>query len=450
MKMRLRLFLALAMACALALAVSACGGGGGGSTGGEGTTASSGSGSVDKSEFEGKISGTVTVWDYQMESVPALKKVSEELDAEFEQMHPGVTIKRVPQGIENYEALLQASFTSHEGPDVLMMQPGALGTIHWAKGLVELNELVPQQEQEKIIGWEMNTPGYVKEGPRYAIPVTLNGSIFYYNKKMFKKAGLPTEFHPQTWAELREAGEKLKAAGIQPFWGGMKGGLENCFWLSSGWQTMHTVDQAIELSDGSMPWTDKAVEEAFGPVLEMQNAGLYSKEQFSSTFLEEWAAFGEEKSAIVFAKPAVAGYWGEYAEKLGEKNFGVFVPPGSKYQWYETFTNWSIPTYAKNKPAALAFIEFLGSKHGVEAVVNNIGGLSNRTDVSPSGNLPVQGQEVAAIYREEELEPYVCGMIQGPTAFQGMFPEMEQVLQGHKELPEALQAIQELSVKTGY
>lgn len=448
MKKQPGLLLSFALLVLLAASLSACGG----SSNSSSNSTSASAGSVNKSEFEGKITGTVKVWDYQMESVPALKKVGEELDKEFEQLHPGVTVERTAPGggIEEYEPVLQSAFTSHQGPDVLMMQPGALGVNHWAKGLVPLNELIPQSEQEKIIGWEMDTPGYEKEGPRYAMPVTLNGSIFYYNKKMFKQAGLPTDFHPKTWAEVISAGEKLKAAGLPVFYGGMKGGVETCFWMSSGWQTTNTPKQAIELSDGSMPFTDKVVEDAFEPLLDITNAGLYSEEHFSAEFLEEWAAFGEEKSAMVFSKPAVAGYWGEYVDSVGEKNFGVFVPPGSKYQWYETFQNWTIPTFAKNKPAALALIEFLGSKRGVEAVVDGIGGISSRTDVSPPSDLPVQGQEIAEIYEEEELSPYVCGQLQGPTAFQSLFPEIVQVLEGHKKLPDALQSTQEFSEKTGY
>ncbi len=51
-------------------------------------------------------------------------------------------------------------------------------------------------------------------GELTSVPYEKAGVLFYYNKKLFAKAGI-TEF-PQTWDELFAACEKLKAKGIIP------------------------------------------------------------------------------------------------------------------------------------------------------------------------------------------------------------------------------------------
>src|SRR5262249_44814247 len=155
-------------------------------------------------------------------------------------------------------------------------------------------------EQEKIQGWEMTNPEFKEGGEYFAMPVTFNGYVFYYNKKLFKKAGLPTTFKPKTWEEVAETGEKLEDAGIQAFTSGNKEGYENCYFMRTGWQRRGTFEESRELANGEMPFTDEAVEKAYEPSILLQEAGLYSDDRFTTPlFTEGFAQFGEEKGAMV-------------------------------------------------------------------------------------------------------------------------------------------------------
>jgi raffinose/stachyose/melibiose transport system substrate-binding protein len=443
MRVPSRPILALALCLVLALGVAACGGSSSSSSGSSGSTGSSES----STESGGKIEGTVSLWDYEYNINPGYKEAMDELTPIFEKEHPGVKVERIQPPGSNYEALLQAAFTSQEGPDIVMLPPGALGVVHWAKGLVKLNDLISKEEQEQLIGWEMDTPGFTAEGDRYALPVTLNGFVYYYNKKMFKEAGLPTDFQPKTWDEVREVGEKLKAAGMQPFSGGNKDGAETCFGMSTGWQSTNTYQQAIELANGSLPFTDKAVEEALNPLLMMQEAGLYGPERFNQPFfLEGIEAFGEEKGAMTLG---LAGGFGEYPEKLGEENVGVFFAPESEYESYETNTNFAIPDFTKNQAGAVAYLEFLGSQRSIQSIVDHTGVISNRKDVSlPAHATPLQ-KEIAKEFTNGKTEPYICGMLEAPVANGSLEPEVAEVMQGRKSLPDALQATQEVAERSG-
>src|SRR4051794_7916698 len=93
--------------CVFGAGLSACG-----------SSGASGGGS-DSASDSGEISGTVEVWDYEYESVPGYTKAVNQIDAEFEKLHPGVTVDRVAQPQEGYEAVYRSAFAAREGPDVM-------------------------------------------------------------------------------------------------------------------------------------------------------------------------------------------------------------------------------------------------------------------------------------------------------------------------------------------
>src|SRR5262245_6157636 len=110
----------LGLGCVVGTVLVACGGSGE-------TTANQGRG--------GEIKGTVTVGDLEYESFTSYTDAVNELDKEFEKLHPEVTVDRVAQPYESYEAIYRAAFTAHEGPDVMLMQPGASGVLSFQDGL---------------------------------------------------------------------------------------------------------------------------------------------------------------------------------------------------------------------------------------------------------------------------------------------------------------------------
>jgi multiple sugar transport system substrate-binding protein len=436
-KRGMHLLLGLLSALALAVFVSACGGGGD----------DSGSGSSAETSGE-EISGKVTVWDNNFESFPEYTVAAKELDAEFEKLHPGVTIDHIAQPFEGYEALVQTAFTSREGPDVMQMLPGNIGVLQWVKGLEPLNDLISEETQEEMSGWNLVTPDYAEDGERFGVPIGIGGLIFYYNKKLFAKAGLPTEFEPKTWDDVIAAGEKLKAAGIQPFTGGNGAGNYESQWLFAiGWSTENSSEEATELSEGKIPFTDDAVAKALEPMIAMQDAGLYPKNRFTTTFFPDGGEqFGKEEGAMAIGLRSVTAYYGEYNEQLGEKNVGMFLPP-SGYPLVEAEFAWTIPKFAEDKDAAVAYVDFLASKEGIQKLTDDGGLLPNRTDVKLPANAPSQAGQLLEWSRQPELYPYPHGMLPS-TVTETLGNEVSQVLQGRTSVSAAQESIQETAEKS--
>jgi ABC-type glycerol-3-phosphate transport system substrate-binding protein len=436
----LRIGVTLALICGLALGVAACGGSDS-SGGGE----ESGASPAKPSE----LSGTITVWDIVSGSFPNYDPVDKELITEFERKYPNVTVDHVPQPFETYETLYRAAFAAHEGPDVAMMVTGVQGSLGFTEGLEVLSDRISPEMQEQITNWSTATAGFSTEGDHYGVPIGSTGEIFYYNKRLFQKAGLPRDFEPKTWNEVKEAGEKLKAAGIQPFTGGNKEGYENQWWFSAGWQTENTTKEAVELAERGIPYTDEIVAKAFGPEFMMQEAGLYPKNRFTTPlFPDGGALFGNEEGAMILGPQGTIGYWGEYDKQLGEKNVGTFLPPGSKYFGTEAEWVWTLPKFARNKDAAWAFIEFMASKESVQKFVDAGTFLPNRKDVTVPASAPEQAKQLVEWHEELELFPNAHTVVPAQVSNGPLTTEVNEALQGRTSLEAAQEAMQEAAEKS--
>lgn len=432
----------LLLVCALVVAAAGCGGGSSSTVSSADSTSSGGS--------DANLSGTVHIWDTNYQSLADYTKATKQLDSEFEDLHPDVTIEREAQPLDTYEALLRSSFASREGPDIMVMNPGALGVLSFTQGLETLNSRITPEMDEQLTEWNTVTPGYTDDGDRYAVPIGLSGYAFYYNKTLFKKAGLPTTFKPKTWTEVREAGEKLKAAGIQPFTGGNAEGYENILWFSAGFHSLMDSNPgaAKELAEGTLDFTDPVVAEAFKINIEMEEAGLFPSDRFSTPlFSEGYPRFAEGKGAMTMGFWNTVGYWGEFNPKLGEKNVGIFLTPGPESVESSALFTYTIPTFAENKDAAWAVIEFESSKKSIE-VLSRGGLMPNRKDVPLPPDAPMQERELVDASREREgvVEPAV--MIPSPVAYGPVTTGISEVLQGRMSLDEAQEEMQEAAEKT--
>ena len=96
--------------------------------------------------------------------------------------------------------------------------------------LVKLDDKVADIKDD-IVGWEEFTGA---DGGIYAIPLSIQGFVIYYNKKLYTDAGLDPENPPKTWAELTKVCDAIKAKGAVPcFAMGNKEGFGIEFWFSA-------------------------------------------------------------------------------------------------------------------------------------------------------------------------------------------------------------------------
>ncbi|WP_242659463.1 extracellular solute-binding protein [Thermostaphylospora chromogena] len=114
---------------------------------------------------------------------------------------------------EQYKTKIALDLKSKRGADVIDLDGIWIGEFAQAGYIKPLNETAGAAV-DSWDGWNQ-IPEAVQglgtfDGKRYAVPVGTDGRVLFYNKELFAKAGLPTEWQPTSWQEIIDAGRALK------------------------------------------------------------------------------------------------------------------------------------------------------------------------------------------------------------------------------------------------
>lgn len=149
---------------------------------------------------------TVHIYQFKVEISEALAS----LKTEFEKEHPDIKLEvQSVGGGTDYGASLRAKFSSGDEPDIFTIG-GNNERDMWLEYLEDLSGEAWAKDVKPLAAEQMTI-----DGKLYGMPMNLEGYGFIYNKDLFKKAGITEK--PLTLTALREASEKLKAAGTTPF-----------------------------------------------------------------------------------------------------------------------------------------------------------------------------------------------------------------------------------------
>jgi sn-glycerol 3-phosphate transport system substrate-binding protein len=111
-----------------------------------------------------------------------------------------------------------AAFRAKQPPHIVQVFEVGTATMMAAKGAVyPVYELMkdagepfdPKAYLPAVVGYYSDTRGNM-----LSFPFNSSTPILYYNKDLFKKAGLDPNTPPKTWADVEEFGKKLQAAGV--------------------------------------------------------------------------------------------------------------------------------------------------------------------------------------------------------------------------------------------
>jgi sn-glycerol 3-phosphate transport system substrate-binding protein len=108
---------------------------------------------------------------------------------------------------------LRASIQSSSVPAVVQVYDIGTRFMIDSKGVVPVQEFV-DREKFDLTQLEPNIVAYYRVGDRlYSMPFNTSTAILYYNKDMFKKAGLNPNQPPRTFEEIEEDAKKLVQSG---------------------------------------------------------------------------------------------------------------------------------------------------------------------------------------------------------------------------------------------
>jgi ABC-type glycerol-3-phosphate transport system substrate-binding protein len=397
----------------------------------------------------GAISGNLTVWDFQYSS-PGWGTALKQLDEQFTKLYPNVKIDHVGQPYNNYNALIQAAFTAHSGPDVVMFLPAGTGVLNWTQFLTPLTNMITPQMRKQITGWPVVSKGYRQSGAVYGVPIGISGNLFWYNKKLFKKAGLNPDKPPKTYAELVAYAKQLKKHGIVPFGGGDKEGYENDWWFSLLWSGIGNAQMSYALANGTLSWTSPSVVKATNDYINLVKAD-YFPSSYSSTplFTGGVDGFSAGESAMFAGLSSPDAAWPTFLPAL-KKNLGYFQPPGvnglkPNFLPAGAQVCWAIPSYSTNKAAAWAWIQHEISKPAAELQYKLGGVLPNLSTAALPGNAPEVVKGIVHDFRTYPnlvYPPHGLWNLKVSVAHEN---ELNLVVGGSKTVTSALQAIESVA-----
>lgn len=113
-----------------------------------------------------------------------------------------------------------AAFRANEQPAIVQVFEVGTGTMMAAEGAVyPVHQLMTDKGQpwnpegflQPVVGYYSDTEGNI-----LSMPFNSSTPILYYNKDVFKKAGLDPETPPKTWGELEEMSRKIMESGAAP------------------------------------------------------------------------------------------------------------------------------------------------------------------------------------------------------------------------------------------
>ncbi|WP_432021659.1 extracellular solute-binding protein [Streptomyces parvus] len=344
---------ATALVAALALAATACG-----------SDDESGG-----SKSSGELSGTVTWWDTS--SVGSEDKVFKKLAEGFEKEHPKVDVKyvNVPFG-EAQNKFKNAAQAGDGAPDVIRSE------VAWTPDFANLGYLAPLdgtaalKNQDDFLKQAVASTKY--EDKTYAVPQVIDSMGVFYNKKMFKEAGVEA---PANLDDLKTVAKKIKDKTGKT--GLYLRGDDPYYFLS------FLYGEGGDMVDaGSKSVTIDKPEgvKAFKAVKELVDDGT-AKTDASDGWENMMQAFKNGDVAMMINGPWAVADTLTGSEFTDKDNLGVApVPAGSAAQGApQGGHNLAVYAGSKNLEASYAFVEYMTSVDSQATAAGELNLLPTRT-----------------------------------------------------------------------
>lgn len=139
-----------------------------------------------------------------------LGKVLDSMIDEFNDGHPGWFIKSESMG--SYDALKQkilASIVARNQPDMAQSYEAWISTLLGGDALVDLGKLDPPFKRELDDFFTVFIKDSIYNGRLMSLPFNKSVPIIYYNKDLFRRAGLDPEKPPRSWEEFATVARAL-------------------------------------------------------------------------------------------------------------------------------------------------------------------------------------------------------------------------------------------------
>ncbi|WP_323772419.1 ABC transporter substrate-binding protein [Antarctobacter sp.] len=291
-------------------------------------------------------------------SNPAPRTTMEATIADFQELHPDLTIETTIIDRDAYKTQIR-NFLTANSPDVATWYAANRMKPYVKAGLFEdVSDLWAEPEIAENLA---STKGALTiDGKQWDVPYTYYQWGIYYRKDIFEELGL-TE--PSTWEEEKANCAKIVDSGRACYAIGTK-----FLWTAGGWfdyLNMRTngFDFHMQLAAGEVSWEDDRVRQTFANWRELIDMGA---------FLENHQSYSWQEALPFMVRGDAASYLiGNFAvaplreagltdDQLDFYQFPIINPDVALAEDAPTDT-FHIPSGAKNKENARAFLRYMVS-----------------------------------------------------------------------------------------
>jgi raffinose/stachyose/melibiose transport system substrate-binding protein len=144
---------------------------------------------------------------------PAQKAVWDKSAADYNAQHPGVKVQFKYLENEAFKAKLPTMLQSSDRPELFYSWAGGVMQAQDKAGF--LKDITADVSAVDSTLSPTAVDAFKVDGKQVGVPFEVGEVVFYYNKKLFEKAGVKAD-DIKTWDDFLAAVKKLKAAGITP------------------------------------------------------------------------------------------------------------------------------------------------------------------------------------------------------------------------------------------
>lgn len=298
--------------------------------------------------------------------------VIEVINAEFKAANPGVDIVTESYPDQPYQEKIKIYATAKQLPDVFK---------YWTfssllKPLVDGNFVVPldRAKFEKYGYLAGALESNVYGGKLYGIPVSGDLWVIYYNKKLFKDAGI--DKLPTTIQELKALVPKFKAKGIIPMTTDGKDAWPLCITFDNlAWRISGDPTLPQKALDRKIKFTDPVFVKAATELQDLVKAGVFQEDLMVSDYGAARNLFGQGKAAMFLmgswelGLPTDSSFSDEFKSNVDAFKFPVIEGGKGKTDdlmaWFGG--NYVVSASSKNKDLGVKYLEFYAKRFPVLA-----------------------------------------------------------------------------------
>ncbi|MEV6863501.1 extracellular solute-binding protein [Streptosporangium subroseum] len=321
------------------------------------------------------------LWHYEGAD-SAMGKAWAESVKQFEASHPGVTVKLEEKAFEQIRQSAGMILNSDEAPDVMEYNKGnaTAGLLSKQGLLTDLSPEATKRGWDKLLSPSLQTTakyderGVMGAGKWFGIPNYAEYVMVYYNKDLFKKAGIEV---PTTFDEFTAALEKFKKDGTTPLAvGGAEYPAQQILYQLALSKAQRPWVDALQLYKGKVDFKGPEFKYAADTFADWVKKGYISKDSAAIKAEDMGVSFIGGKYPIL-----VSGSWwyGRFATDIKDFEWGSFLWPGNTMNAGSSGNIWVVPENAKNKDLAYDFID-ITMKKDIQNLLGNSGGIPVAAD----------------------------------------------------------------------